>query len=138
MNPSRRSTVPALLRRAFLVAADATLLGSAAVAAQFDIIEMEELKDIALRYGKYNGRFITCDIDPPVPIKVAVLKYARSRGASDPQLDILGKVFDEGQARTTGLKTGFSKPECQEKLETPEGKKILKNVETWGKLPAKP
>lgn len=100
-----------------------------------DVIVVEELKETALQYGRYSGRFITCDIDPPVRIRTAFLKYARSRGASDQHLELLGKVFDEGQARTTGLRTGFSKEECEEKLSDPEGQKLLEQLREWYALP---
>lgn len=123
-----------LLGRLALSGALLSLAGAAA-AASFDIIVFEELKDVALRYGKYNGRFITCHVDPPTSIKVAVLKYARSRGASDAHLEILAKVFDEGEARTTGLRKGFSKEECDEKLSSPEVQELLRQIQEWGDLP---
>ncbi len=100
-----------------------------------DVIVVEELKETALQYGRYSGRFVTCDIHPPVRIRTAFLKYARSRGASDQHLELLAKVFDEGQARTTGLRTGFSKEECEEKLADPEGEKLLEQLREWYALP---
>ncbi len=100
-----------------------------------DVVAFEELKETAVRYGRYNGRFITCDIRAPVRIRTAFLKYARSQGASDQHLEILAKVFDDGEARTTGLRAGFSKQECEEKLISPEGQKLLAQVEQWYALP---
>lgn len=110
-----------------------TLLAPAADA--IDVIVVEELKETALQYGGYSGRFVTCDIHPPVRIRAAFLKYARSRGASDQHLELLGKVFDEGQARTTGLRSGYSKEECEEKLADPEGQKLLEQLREWYALP---
>ena len=108
---------------------------SAAPAAAFDVIVFEELKDTAVEYGRYNGRFITCDIRPPVPIRAAFLKYARSRGASDQHLEILGKVFSDGEARTVDLRTGYSRTECEEKLAQPEARKLLERITEWYALP---
>jgi hypothetical protein len=100
-----------------------------------DVITREELKEMALEYGKYDQRFKTCKIEPPTSIKVAFLKYAKSRGASEPYLDLAAKVFEEGRARVRNLRVGFSPEECKEKLESPKGKEILSNVEKWSKLP---
>ena len=104
-------------------------------AAALDVIVEQELKDTAIQYGRYSGRFITCDIRPPVRIRTAFLKYARSRGASDHHLEMLSKVFDDGQARTTGLRSGFSKQECEAKLAEPQGQKLLEQLEEWYALP---
>lgn len=112
------------------------LAGLAAAANKhIDPIKWEELKEKAIEYGRYNGRFVTCDMKPPYSFKVGFLKYARSQGASDKHLDILAKVFDEGQGRVRGLDKGFSPAECKEKLESDEVKKILQTVEEWNKLP---
>jgi len=100
-----------------------------------DTIKWEELKDTALEYGRYNGRFITCDVKPPYSFKIGFLKYARSQGATDKHLDILRRVFEEGQGRVRNLHKGFSPEECKQKLESDEVKKILKTVEEWNKLP---
>ncbi|MDG2305137.1 MAG: hypothetical protein P8R42_10855 [Candidatus Binatia bacterium] len=104
-------------------------------AAAIDVIVVEELKDTALKYGSYSGRFITCDIRPPVRIRASYLRYARGRGASDQHLEILSKVFDEGQARTTGLRTGYSKAECEEKLAQPDAQQLLAQLKEWYALP---
>lgn len=120
------------LRKCFVLAA---WLISVAPAAAIDVIVVEELKETALEYGRYSGRFLTCRIDPPVRIRSAYLRYARSRGASDQHLDLLGRVFDEGQARTTGLRSGFSKEECEEKLAQPEAQKLLEQLQEWYQLP---
>lgn len=100
-----------------------------------DVITREELKEMALEYGKYAQRFKTCNMEPPTSIKIAFLKYAKSRGASEPYLDLAAKVFDEGAAQVRNLRLGFSPEECKEKLESPKGKEILANVEKWSKLP---
>lgn len=102
---------------------------------RIDLIKWEELKETALEYGRYNGRFVTCDMKPPYSFKIGLLKYARSEGASDKHLDILAHVFEEGQGRVRGLDKGFSPAECKEKLESDDVKKILKTVEEWNKLP---
>lgn len=118
--------------------ASALLLGLAAAslpAFALDVIVEEELKETAITYGKYSGRFITCDIHPPVPIRAAYLRYARSRGASDAHLEILSKVFDDGQARTTGLRTGYSHAECEEKLAQPDAQRLLEQLQEWYALP---
>ena len=67
--------------------------------------------------------------------RAAFLRYARSRGASDLHLDMLSKVFDEGQARTTGLRTGYSKAECEEKLAQPDAQRLLEQITEWYALP---
>jgi len=113
----------------------ATAVLGGAPAAAFDVIVFEELKETAVEYGRYDGRFVTCDIVPPVPIRSAFLKYARSRGASDHHLEILGKIFDDGQGQTTGLRTGFSKAECEEKLAQPDARRLLDEITKWYALP---
>lgn len=96
-----------------------------------DVIVFEELKEQALQYGKISQRFETCDIEPPGSIRVAFLKYARSKGASDKHLQILIEAFEEGQGRVRHLKSGFSPEECKAKLESPEGQELLKRIEKW-------
>lgn len=125
--------------KSFLVAVSAaaalaTTLGASGALA-LDVIVEQELREEAITYGRYSGRFITCDIRPPVRIRTAFLKYARSRGASDMHLELLSKVFDDGQARTTGLRKGFSKEECEAKLAEPEGQRLLEQLKEWYALP---
>ena len=115
---------------AFLVAAPAVVLMPVTGRA-VDVIVFEELKEQALQYGKISQRFETCDVEPPWSIRVAFLKYARSKGASDKHIQILVEVFDEGQARVRNLKTGFSPEECKAKLESPRGQELLKQIEKW-------
>ena len=110
-----------------------TVLVTRAVA--LDVITREELKETALEYGKYAQRFVTCKMEPPTSIKVAFLKYAKSRGASEQTLDLASKIFDDGRAQVRNLRVGFSPEECKEKLESPKGQEILSNVDTWSKLP---
>ncbi len=124
-------TPPRSLRRALTVAFALVASHAAAV----DVIVIEELKDTALEYGRYSGRFLTCDIDPPVRIRASYLRYARSRGASDQHLEILSKVFDDGEARTRGLRVGYSKAECEEKLAQPEAQRLLAQLKEWYALP---
>ena len=95
---------------------------------------MSELEDEAVLYGKYAGRLETCKVRPPHPVKTSFLKYARSRGAVPAQLDILDRFFADGKARVRGLKVGFSKEECAEKLKTPEGKEFFKQIQEWYEL----
>jgi hypothetical protein len=102
--------------------------------ARVDPIKWEELKETALEYGGYSGRFKTCEMKPPYSIKIGLLKYARSQGASDKHLDILAHVFDEGEGRVRNLRKGFSPEECKQKLESDDVKKMLKTVEEWNKL----
>lgn len=113
----------------------AALLFPSPSAFALDVIVEQELRETGLEYGRYNGRFITCDIRPPVRIRAAFLRYARSRGASDLHLELLSKVFDEGQARTTGLRTGYSKAECEEKLAQPDAQRLLEQITEWYALP---
>ena len=113
----------------------AALLGGAGAADAIDVITREELKEIALEYGRYDQRFVTCKTEPPTSIKVAFLRYAKSRGANEQYLDLLSKVFDEGRAQVRNLRVGFSPEECKAKLESPKGQEIVKNVEEWSKLP---
>lgn len=100
-----------------------------------DVITREELKEMALEYGQYDQRFITCKIEPPTSIKIAFLKYAKSRGASESYLDLASKVFDEGRAQVRNLRVGFTPDECKEKLASAKGQEILANAEKWSKLP---
>lgn len=116
-----------------LLAALAASYGSRALA--LDVITREEIKETALEYGRYDQRFVTCKMEPPTSIKVAFLKYAKSRGASEAYLDLASKAFDEGRAQVRNLRVGFSPEECKAKLESPQGQEILKNVEEWSKLP---
>lgn len=115
------------------------LLGALAAtstgALALDVITREELKEMALEYGRYDQRFVTCKMEPPTSIKVAFLKYAKSRGASEAYLDLAAKVFEDGRAQVRNLRVGFSPEECKAKLESPKGQEILKNVEEWSKLP---
>lgn len=113
----------------------ALLVLSATGAWSLDVITREELKEQALEYGRYDQRFVTCKMEPPTSIKVAFLKYAKSRGASEAYLDLASKAFDEGRAQVRNLRVGFSPEECKAKLESPQGQEILKNVEEWSKLP---
>lgn len=123
------------LKRAGLIALAVAGTVAPPPARALDVIVFEELKDTALEYGSYNGRFITCDIRPPVRIRAAFLKYARSRGASDGHLEILSKVFSEGEERTTGLRVGYSKAECEEKLAQPDAQRLLVQIKEWYSLP---
>ena len=113
----------------------AALAASATGALALDVITGEEIKETALEYGRYDQRFVTCKMEPPTSIKIAFLKYAKSRGASEAYLDLASKVFDEGRAEVRNLRVGFSPEECKAKLESPKGHEILKNVEEWSKLP---
>jgi hypothetical protein len=113
----------------------AAVLGAAGAASAMDVITREELKETALEYGRYDQRFVTCKLDPPTSLKVAFLRYAKSRGANEQYLDLLSKVFDEGRAEVRNLRVGFSPEECKEKLESPKGQEILKTIEEWSKLP---
>lgn len=127
----RISAVPA--RR---IGAVIALVACAATSAPaMDVITREELKETAIEYGRYDQRFVTCKMEPPSSIKVAFLRYAKSRGAGEEYLDLLSKVFDEGKAEVRNLRVGFSPEECKEKLESAKGQEILKNVEAWSKLP---
>lgn len=111
------------------------LAGAVSSASAIDVITREELKETAIEYGRYDQRFITCKMEAPTSIRVAFLKYAKSRGAGEEYLDILTKVFDEGKAEVRNLRVGFSPEECKEKLESAKGQEVLKNVEEWSKLP---
>ena len=113
----------------------AALAASATGALALDVITREEIKETALEYGRYDQRFVTCKMEPPTSIKIAFLKYAKSRGASEAYLDLAAKVFDDGRAQVRNLRVGFSPEECKAKLESPKGQEILKNVEEWSKLP---
>ncbi|MEW6268808.1 MAG: hypothetical protein AB1689_05865 [Thermodesulfobacteriota bacterium] len=104
-------------------------------AAALDVVTREELKEMALEYGRLAQRFVTCKVEPPTSIKVAFLKYAKSRGASEEYLDLASKVFDEGRAQVRNLRGGFSPEECREKLESPKGREMMSNVEKWSRLP---
>lgn len=124
------------MRIRFVVAALlAALAASSTGALALDVITREELKEMALEYGRYDQRFVTCKMEPPTSIKIAFLKYAKSRGASEAYLDLAAKVFDDGRAQVRNLRVGFSPEECKAKLESPKGQEILKNVEEWSKLP---
>lgn len=113
----------------------AALAASSTGAVALDVITREEIKETALEYGRYDQRFVTCKMEPPTSIKIAFLKYAKSRGASEAYLDLASKVFDEGRAEVRNLRVGFSPEECKAKLESPKGQEILKNIEEWSKLP---
>ena len=113
----------------------AALVATSSGALALDVITREELKEQALEYGRYDQRFVTCKMEPPSSIKVAFLKYAKSRGASEAYLDLASKAFDEGRAQVRNLRVGFSPEECKAKLESPKGQEILRNVEEWSKLP---
>ena len=124
------------MRIRFVAAARvAALAASATGALALDVITREEIKETALEYGRYDQRFVTCKMEPPTSIKIAFLKYAKSRGASEAYLDLASKVFDEGRAEVRNLRVGFSPEECKAKLESPKGQEILRNVEEWSKLP---
>ena len=110
----------------------------ASPARAIDPIVLEELKEQAIQYGKISQRFQTCKIKPPASIRVAFLRYARAKGASDDQLDIIGKFFNEGEARVKNLRSGFSPEECKAKLESPEGQKLLEAIKKWYDEPGKP
>jgi hypothetical protein len=116
-----------------LLAALTASYGGRALA--LDVITREEIKETALEYGRYDQRFVTCKMEPPTSIKIAFLKYAKSRGASEAYLDLASKVFDDGRAQVRNLRVGFSPEECKAKLESPKGQEILRNVEEWSKLP---
>jgi hypothetical protein len=131
----RMSSIPMLRSALPVLAVAATIFAAPATASAVDTIVFEELKEKAVTYGRYNGRFITCDTQAPVPIRAAFLKHARSQGASDQHLEILSKLFSDGEARTTGLRTGYSAEECREKLERPEAQKQLAQVREWYALP---
>jgi len=113
----------------------AVLAASSSAALAMNVITREELKEMAIDYGRYDQRFVTCKMEPPTSIKIAFLKYAKSRGAGEGELDILAKVFDEGRAEVRNLRVGFSPEECKAKLETPKGREILGNIEAWAKPP---
>jgi len=98
-----------------------------------DMIVFEELKEQAVQYGMISQRFVTCKVEPPGSIKVAFLKYARSKGATDKDLEILTKLFQDGQGRVRNLKSGFSPEECKQKLESAKGKELLAQIEKWYK-----
>jgi hypothetical protein len=100
-------------------------------AAALDTIQYEELKEQAIEYGKISQRFETCNVKPPASIRVAFLKYARAKGASDKHLEVLTEYFDEGRGRVRHLQQGFSPEECKQKLESPEGQQLLKRIEKW-------
>jgi len=100
-------------------------------AAALDTIEYEELKEQAIEYGKISQRFETCNVEPPASIRIAFLKYARSKGAGEKHLSTLIQYFNEGRARVRHLKKGFSPEECKAKLESPEGQELLKRIEKW-------
>jgi hypothetical protein len=100
-------------------------------AAALDTIQFEELKEQAIEYGKISQRFETCQIDPPGSIRVAFLKYARSKGATEGHLQILTEYFNEGRARVRHLRKGFSPEECKQKLESPRGQELLEQIEKW-------
>lgn len=125
------SVAPRLIAAALVAAT----LAAARPSSALDVITREELKEMALEYGRYDQRFVTCKMEPPTSIKVAFLKYAKSRGASEQYLDLAAKVFEEGRAQVRNLRVGFSTEECKEKLASPKGQEILKNVEEWSKLP---
>ena len=133
----RRTMVTRTLLRSAVaaLAIAATILTVRAPALAIDTIVFEELKETAVTYGRYNGRFVTCDVQAPVPIRAAFLKHARSKGASDRHLEILSKLFSDGEARTTSLKTGYSAEECRERLQKPEAQKLLAQVQEWYALP---
>ena len=120
--------------KVFSFVAVALWLLSGGVARAADLVVMSELEDEAVLYGKYAGRLETCKVRPPHPVKTSFLKYARSRGAVPAQLDILDRFFADGKARVRGLKVGFSKEECAEKLKTPEGKEFFEQVQEWYEL----
>ena len=120
---------PCLNQGLHTLAAVLLLPGVAAQAA--DVVVMSELEDQAVTYGKYAGRLETCKVKPPHPVKTSFLKFARSRGAVPAQLEILDRYFEDGKARVRGLKVGFSKEECAEKLETPEGKELMAQIKEW-------
>lgn len=103
----------------------------AAPAQAADEIVMSELREEAVQYGKYAGRLETCKIKPPHPVKTAYLKHAREQGALPQQLEILGRVFDDGQARVRGLRVGFSKEECAEKIQTRQGRELFEQINEW-------
>jgi len=111
------------------------VVGSLTAASALDVITREELKETALQYGKLAERFVTCKIEPPTSIKVAFLKYAKSRGASEQYLDLASKVFDDGRAQVRNLRVGFSAEECKEKLESAKAQEMLANVKKWSELP---
>ena len=112
----------------------AALAASSTGALALDVITREEIKETALEYGRYDQRFVTCKMEPPTSIKIAFLKYAKSRGASEAYLDLASKVFDEGRAEVRNLRVGFSPEECKAKLESPKGQEILRNLEERSKL----
>ena len=74
----RRTMVTRTLLRSAVaaLAIAATILTVRAPALAIDTIVFEELKETAVTYGRYNGRFVTCDMQPPVPIRAAFLKHA--------------------------------------------------------------
>ena len=139
-SPSSSPTRPRRAR-GVAVAAFAALVALASIAfvpapaRAMDQVKWVQLRELALEYGTYRGRFTTCGVEEPESFKVAVMKYARSQGASDKHLEILERVFDEGEARVRGLKKGFTPEECKEKVESAKAKEITSNVEKWSKLP---
>ena len=84
-----------------------------------------------IEYGKISQRFETCNVEPPASIRIAFLKYARSKGAGEKHLSTLIQYFNEGRARVRHLRKGFSPEECKAKLESPEGQELLKRIEKW-------
>lgn len=118
--------------RTFFVVCLLAVLGVVGPARAIDVIIFEELKEVAVEYGKISQRFVTCKIDPPYSVKTAFLKYAKYQGASQQHLEILTKVFNDGAARVRNLKSGFSPEECKAKLESPEGQKLLDDIRKWG------
>ena len=124
------------LCRFFVVALLATLSATVAFSGRvhaLDVIVFEELKEGAIEYGKISQRFVTCDVDPPYSVRTAFLKYAKYQGAGQQHLEILSKVFDEGAARVRNLRSGFSPEECKAKLDSPEGKKLLRRHSRMGR-----
>lgn len=127
----RCSFTPPLLAAALLAAL--TLLSTHALA--LDVVTREELKETALEYGRFDQQLANCHEDPPTSIKVAYLKYAKSRGASEDYLDLASKVYDQGRAEMRSRSTGFSPEECKAKLASPRSKEMLEKIEEWSKLP---
>lgn len=113
------------------IAAVLSILGGALPAGAVDQIVMSELREEGVQYGKYAGRLETCKITPPHPVKTAWLKHARERGALPTQIEILSRVFDDGQARVRGLTVGFSEEECAEKIKTKQGRELFEQIEEW-------
>ena len=101
-------------------------------AAAIDVIIFEELKEMAIEYGRISQRFVTCEMKSPYSVRTAFLKYARYQGASPQHLEILSKIFDEGAARVRNLKSGFSAAECRAKIESPRGRELMEAIRKWG------